>query len=237
MRQLDVKSFGALVNQLTELTRKLRTGSALLGESGNPKFSQDIESVAKELFSALDPKLFFRANLFLNEGKTTVEKTFLKILRDKPELVKLGLSNLSTLKNHRIEMASRKLSLVDDLPEEEMANALEQGLSELDVQEVAEIINLTSILVNRIFSLKPELLHSLATQLVGSLDIDELKDATELFNSGVGEALKPLGRAVLPGLIKNFCEYFASEDDEYEDEVEEARVILKNFIMGDEVQS
>lgn len=235
MRELDIKTIGALGNQLAELMRKLHTGSALLGEAGEPRFSTDLRTMAQELLSTLDADLLLGAQNYFRDGKQTVSNTFLALLQSRPELVKQRIENRAESANRRVALGHAELSLLEELDDETFGHTATQGTSQMDIQAVAEIVNLTSTLVNRVSDLKPELLPSLATQLADSLDLYEVQESTRNLANGLGDSLKPLGRAVLPSVIKGVCEALAPDDDEYEDEVEQARFALRDLLLGKEV--
>lgn len=235
LRQVDAKAIGVLINEITEITRKLHTGSALLGEAGEPRFASDFREMLEMLFSSLDAKLLLDTQTRLADGKQTVNKAILDILRDRPELIKDILTNKAKATTHRAGFTFSKLSLLDELSDDEFADTMVDGLSELELQEIAEIVNLTSTLVNRLANLKPELLGSVATQLAGSIDPYEIQKSTKIITAGVSESFKPIARAVLPSIIKGVCECLRPDDDEFEDEAEQTRAALRELLLGSEV--
>ena len=237
LREIDGQTIGRLINEVNELIRKLSTGSALLGEPGNPLFPQDLSRILEDALSTLDGELFWKARIAISEGKESVNKTIVDALRNNPELIMLQLDRLSALGNCRIRAMSRKMEFVEGLPEEDVADAVSRGISEFDAQEMGEIFNLMALLANRMRKLKPELAPALVAQFVDSLDLSELQDTIKWIVDDLSEALRPLARVFIPQLVKGVCGWLTPEDDDNNEEVEMAINQIRSLLQNEEFRS
>ena len=123
------------------------------------------------------------------------------------------------------------------VPDDDMAVALEEGLSDLDLQELGEIVNLSGVLVNRLMALKPELIGSLAEQAVASLDMAEIETALSDILKATGPPLRPFWRAVLPQILSETCRILEPAEDECEERMTEVRQQLRSLLVGEAVPS
>jgi hypothetical protein len=237
LREIDGQTIGRLINEINELIRKLSTGSALLGEPGNPLFPQDLSRILEDALGTLDGDLLWKARVAVSEGKASVNKTIVDALRDNPELLMLRLDHLSALGNCRVRAISRKMDLIEGLPEEDVADAVSRGISEFDAQEMGEILNLIALLANRIRKLKPELAPALVAQFVDSLDLNEMKDTIKWIVDDLSEALRPLARVFIPQLVKGFCGWLTPEDDDNMEEVGMAVNQIRSLLQNEELRS
>ena len=105
----------------------------------------------------------------------------------------------------------------------------------METQDLAEVVNLFFLFINKISDLKPALIPGLVTQFVDALDLYEVNDGLELFIENVGEALIPMERVIVPKVVKHLCTVLAPRDDDYEQEAAEARNMLRALLLGEEV--
>jgi len=234
LRKVDGGNLGRSVNEILELVRSIHTGSALIGDPGIPKFFHDLSALLEDASRHIDGGLLAKARVALSEDREVIAGVTVNILKENPDLWLKQLERYSDMMNPGIRSKSNRLSALDEFPDDDLADAVDTGLSDIDMQEVAEIANLFAAMVNRVHSLKPELVKQLATQLSGSLDLFEVKEAAERLIDDVGDAFTPIGRAILPQAIKTICRMMAPADDEYENEMTEARDMLRSVLMGEE---
>lgn len=236
-RTVNGKSVGNLLNQVSELVRKLHTGSALLGESGTTQLPMDLTRFLEDLLSVLDGELMWKAKVAFEEEKEIVTKVFYQVMKENPERLERRMIRYSSLKNAQIRTLLHHMSVMTKLPEKAVADAAETGLSAVETQDIAEVVNLFFLFINKISFLKPSLLPGLVTQFVDALDLYEVNDGLEQLVGTVGEALIPLERVILPKLVKHVCRALEPRDDDYEDEAAEARGLLRSLLLGEEVNS
>jgi hypothetical protein len=237
LREIDGQKIGELINEVTELVRKLSTGSALLGEPGNPLFPQDMTRILEDALSTIDVELFGKARVAITEAKESVNNSIVQAFRNNPELIMLQLVGLSAPNNVRARAMRRKMELIEGLPEEEVADAISRGVSALDVQEMGEVLNLMALLGNRMRKLKPDLVSALVVQLVDSLDLSELQDTVKWLVDDLGAALKPLARVLVPQLVRGVCGWLTPEADENKEEVEMAIHEICTLLQNKEFRS
>ena len=237
LRQINGRAIGQCVNEITELTRKIHTGSALIGEPGSPQFPQDVSRLIEEAAECVHGDILAKARVALAEYKGEIAKAVTDAKKTNPELWMEQIKRYAGVKNPGFRSNSYRLSALEELPREDLADAVSEGMSDLEIQEVGEIVNLTSMLFNRIRGLRPDLVKSLMTQFADSLDPFEFQEAVQGMFADMTDTMWPVGRVVLPEMVKAVCGIMEPEDDEYEDNMAEARSMLRSLLIGEEVRS
>lgn len=222
-RNIDAENIGRGINELSELVRKIDTGSSLIGDSGVSGFSREISEFVKKITASVDVEKLMRAREGIAAGKETVSAALLNALQDKPEAVLEAIRRSPVLYSPSIKSLGMKTRLLNEIPEEDLAEAFSQTLSNTDYTEIADIANLISLLANRMRNLKPGLFPSVVSQVVDSLDLDECEEAASGIMNDIGEILKPIGQAVVPHLITAVCNWLMPDENHYGDAPEKAR--------------
>ena len=237
VRSVDGQSFGAALNELTELVRKIHTGSALIGEPGAPRLQEDLRQLAEGIAEQLDSRTYWAARVALAEDKEVLRRSLVAVLADHPDVITEGIKTYAARQNPVWRTRRQGLEALDAVPGDDLGTALEEGLSELDLQELGEIVNLSGVLANRLMALKPELIGSLAEQVVASLDMAEIETALSDILKATGPPLRPIWRAVLPEILSETCRILEPAEDEYEERMTEVRQQLRSLLVGEAVPS
>jgi hypothetical protein len=237
VRSLDGQSFGAALNELTELVRKIHTGSALIGEPGAPRLQEDLRQLAAGIAKQLDSRTYWAARVALAEDKEVLRRSLVAVLADHPDVITEGIKTYAARKNPVWRTRRQGLEALDAVPDDDLRPALEEGLTDLDMQELGEIVNLSGVLTNRLMALKPELIGSLAEQVVASLDMAEVETALSDILKATGPPLRPIWRAVLPEILSETCRILEPAEDEYEERMTEVRQQLRSLLVGEAVPS
>jgi len=236
-RELDGNTLGKLLNNVTEVIRQIHTGSALVGESGAPRFTMDLSGKTREVLEKTDPKLFIKARNALIDGKETLIKTFMDIAAENPEFLVHQLNHLSVNRNSKTRILKQKIELLEDLPEDVSIDALEKGLANWTTYDLADIVNSLSRIANTLHHSKPEVLTSLLSEFVGSLDLYEIEESLRWLAKDMGQVVRPLARTVTPIIIKEFCGFFTPEDDGQDEALQESLEMLRGIILKEEERS
>ncbi len=133
--------------------------------------------------------------------------------------------------NIHLKSLNARLAEWDAVDDEEMAKSFAQHIAAYDVQEIAEVLNSTLKIINRLGDERPAIFSEFTVQLVNAIDDYELAETAKRIFNGVSEEFKPAARAFVPGLITWFCDVLQPEDDEYEDEAEKARDALRSLLV------
>jgi hypothetical protein len=237
VRSLDGQSFGAALNELTELVRKIHTGSALIGEPGAPRLQEDLRQLAEGIAEQLDSRTYWAARVALAEDKEVLRRSLAAVLADHPDVITEGIKTYAARQNPVWRTRRQGLEALEAVPDDDLGNALEEGVSDLDLQELGEIVNLSGVLANRLMALKPELIGSLAEQVVASLDMAEVETALSDILKATGPPLRPIWRAVLPEILSETCRILEPAEDEYEERMTEVRQQLRSLLVGEAVPS
>lgn len=236
LMEIKEEEIATLLNELTEISRKINVGSALLGEPGLPHLETALTIKIEAIVSKMDPKLFWKGKIALARLKAAVDDAMAEAVSNDPEFLKLSMINGPELSNIRLRSKNRNLAFLETLDEEELETVLQSKLLAVDTEEAAEWVNGLTSVVNRLWDQNPAIFTKFARQFLNSLDQDELAfTVTHLFEE-IGEDLKPVARTFVPGLVEWVCDVLAPADDEYEEHAQRARNALGSLLMPKEVQ-
>jgi hypothetical protein len=203
---IDGREIGQLANAVMEMMRQLHTGSLLQGESGVPQFQMDLTTKLREIMSGIDPELLCKAKVIAAENAEERANAIADILEENPALVFDLVSRFSSLKNPRIRTTRRRIRVYENLLKGEFAEAIAKGLSEIDTQEVGDIVNALLQMFNKVHAEKPDFFPRLFADLCMNINTNELKTAVEWIMRDVNEGLKPIANEVLPVLLNGLSE-------------------------------
>jgi len=234
IRELNTPAIAGVFNELTEIARKIHTGSALLGDPGVPELPKVLSQLIDAVIQKTDPATFWKARIALAETRAAIGQAVTASVHNQPALKRLGMMKSAEIANIRLHALNRRLAEWDSETDAEMADAFADHLAAWDVQELAEMGNNLLRIFNRLGNQKPELFADIVGQFVNALDPFELSDAASRVLNGPGAALLPLTRAVVPKLVVWMCGVLEPRDDEYEADAEDARAALRRLLMKEE---
>lgn len=222
MKDIDGKAIGKFVNTNHELLRKIHTGSALLGPPGHPEFTAELTNKLKEVVSAIDTEILWKGRQAIAEVKDATSNARFTLLRDNPDLLARYLEEAPVLLNARIRSMQTTVSLLEEFDNEEMARAVANGVLRLDLQDLAEVLNLYASVANRVQKKKPDLAMNILESFAYSVDIKEVDEAIKWIAKDVATSFKPIIRAMAPHIIEGVCECLAPENDSEQEGVDRA---------------
>jgi hypothetical protein len=238
-RDLDGRNIGMFVNELSEFVRKSHTGSALIGDTSSPKFPDDLSRLLEEILNTIDVKLLWKGLDAVRDGRGSINKVWLDLLKDHPEMVVEMLKRYPSALNSVINGMNRKVALVEALSEEEVAEVAQEEISAIDVSDFADTINMLCMTANGIRKQKPDIITSMISQFVNSLDLFELEDTLKWVAKDVLDEFKPVGRLIAPQIVLMLSEWLAPDenDDGYDEETEKALNALQARLLNREGRS
>jgi hypothetical protein len=189
---IDGKAIGELTNGILELARQIHTGSLLQGESGVSHFQLDLTKKLREIFSGIDPVLYGKVKVIGSEHHEERANAVADIMMENPDLVLGLLAKYSAIQNPKIRKIGKKISVYESLPQEEFGEALSDGISQIDTQGIAGIVNSALRLVNEVHENKPEVFSGVIRDIMNAIDEDELKTATQWIFKDIRDAIKPI---------------------------------------------
>jgi phage host-nuclease inhibitor protein Gam len=234
-REINTDSVANVLNQLTEIVRKIHTGSALLGEPGAPQLPKVLSKMIEDIVDQTDPITLWKAKIALAETKATIDQAVAASVSSKPNFKHLSMIMGPEITNIRLKSLNTRMAQWDAEDDEEMAKSFAQHLAAYDLQEIGEVINNALRIINRIGDEKPAIFTEFAAQLTNAIDDFELAETAKRFFNGVSKEFKPIARAVVPGLVTWICDVIKPEDDEYEDDAARARDALRSLFATEEV--
>jgi len=230
VRELNGKEIGKLTNTLTELLRRLHTGSYLLARGGKPLFEIYLTNFLKDALGEIDPDIFTKARVALAEDAETIAKSMAEVLSENEKHLFASLAAYSALENPKIRAQAVKMSLYEDADPEKFTEAAAAGISDLDTQIMAENVNAALRIINNLHEARPQLFATLLRGFADSADEDELAKTARWLVPELVSSFKTLAPAVMPSLINGFCEMVEAD---HSGEMKKAIGNLRAVMMGD----
>ncbi len=235
VKDFDSDSAIDLIGEILELSRKILTGSALIGDPGAPRITGDIVNLVKRMEESQDETVFYRSKLALFREKTEINNLIHASLYENKDRLNRKIVFETTKRNIKFQHINHDLSLVDNLSDAEFKKIIDSISSEFDNREFSELIEQVLRILERTIQVQPDLLPQLIEQLTQQLDPLQLQDLMSEISENTGKALNPLGRAIIPKLVVGVCHYLSPADDEFEEGAREARKALRTLFAGEEV--
>lgn len=233
MRDIDMKKISGLINELSELVRKIHTGSALIGEPGRPAIPEVFEEMSIELTDSINIPLLLKAGLMLGEIKEQIKASISGTVNSHQGLLAEKIMNSF---RHSSSAAARMEKSLDSIEknfnDRDLTDLISAGIAEIDVQELAENINRICELINRIHETDPDIIRGPLTQFFSSIDPYESAEAIRRTFDDIAESVKPAAPVILPPLLKGIGDIINSARDENPHEMDEALRTLKEAMKG-----
>jgi hypothetical protein len=229
--EIDGKKIGLLINELSEMVRKIHTGSVLLGEPGKPQSANTLSRLTLETMSTIDINLLLKTKNSLAEIKEMALQNFIDMLEQSPELSREFFQSHFVSMITSIRKWSRKADAFERLfSDEDIAREFAKGMGEIDAQEAANTINRLCGILNRVHSASPGIIQNTLSQTVNSVDANEVGDTVRWFTEDIVKSLKPVASEVLPPLIRGIADLLRPDPASTSKEIEEALAYLKSAI-------
>jgi hypothetical protein len=230
IKGIDGKDTAQLANTVMEITRRLHTGSLLLGKGGRPLFQIYLTDHLKDCFHEIDPELVRKMRIILAEDREAVAAAVSEALTDNPRILSAYLSSIGSVKNSAIRARSRTLRTVEEIGEEGLQAAISETMSDLDTYEIAELVNTACRVLNRIHDVKPDIVRTLVSGVADSMNHEDMEKTARWLIPDLVEATKPLAAAVMPVLIQGLTEMLRPaggfESAEHEEAIKNLKAAL-----------
>jgi hypothetical protein len=212
IKEFDIKFFAQMLDEVAELARKIHTGAALIGEPGADALSQQIRISFEKLTENVDANNLFKAKQAIEKIKNSVWNAWFDSVSESEDRFSQVIKLWFDKKNQAIRQTSKITSILDDIPDHQLPDTIGNQIHDLEMTEVAEIINQIVQLVLRLDLAAPDALHSVLFQWLESLDSDAIASLNEQLASPLMTALAPIIQKIVPHLIISFCDTIDSDD-------------------------
>ena len=186
--------------------RQLHTGSLLQGESGISQFQMELTNMLRDIAANIDPELITKMKIISSEHAEERIHAHTAVMEENPALVLGIISRMAEIKNPGIRALNRRVQFFEDLPQDLLAASIADGLTELDMQTLAEIVNTALSMFNQVHEEQPEFFSQLMGNFFMNVDSDTLKTATQWLVRDLVDGLRPLAGDVLPVLAEGLSE-------------------------------
>jgi hypothetical protein len=201
-----------LINSVSEVIRRVHTGSLLLGKGGKPLFQIYLTDLLHDCLSEMDPELAKKIRIIFAQDREAIANAMAEALTDNPEIILSYLASLGSVTTSDIKAQSRKLGVVEEIDPDSLKAALSESMSDLDTYEIAGLVNTVCRVVNRIHDAKPDIVSNALSGVVDSVDSEEVKRTVQWLVPDVVDAIKPLATTVMPQLIKSLSELISPDE-------------------------
>ncbi len=233
--EIDTNSISRMVNGMAEMTRRIHVGSALLGEPGSPEFPKAFTDIARNIVEGLDHEILWKARTAMAEAREEVKNAVSDAVAENPDMMAGDIATRTAVTNAGIRAASRRAAALEAQPPETIDEAMAKAMAGLDVQEIAEIINIYATLFNRMLAASPGILSEKIDAFADSLDVDEISDLLETVGQYAGNALLSIARSAVPHIAKGFFSALAPGNGPSENIAKEARDLMASLLKNGEV--
>ncbi len=203
---LDAEALSELVNHKNELIRMLYIGDMLQGDGKTTALETAITNKGREVFRDIDPDTFSKKKAGTTGLTETVHKSLRQSMADYPELLHKVITHQALPFNARIRSLQATLTLLLDLPEELLAQSLADAIDSLSSDELSEAFGSTLTIMQTVHKHQPGTLGKLLTNIVKTIDDDDLTAAADIFFQEAVKAVKPLAGTVMPPLLNGLAE-------------------------------
>jgi hypothetical protein len=201
-----------LINSLSEVIRRVHTGSLLLGKGGKPLFQIYLTDLLHDCLSEMDPELAKKIRIIFAQDREAIANAMAEALTDNPEIILSYLASLGSVTTSDIKAQSRKLGVVEEIDPDSLKAALSESMSDLDTYEIAGLVNTVCRVANRIHDAKPDIVSNTLSGVVDSVDSEEIKRTLQWVVPDMVDAIKPLATTVMPLFIKSLSELISPDE-------------------------
>jgi len=228
VRDVDGKSIGSLVNQVSEIVRKIHTGSALIGDRGGHAVPAAVSSLAAETLKEVDVLLLLKSQGMLRELRDLLRISVIEVLEGDPAIAAdFFQSHFRSLASW-VRAWSRKADTFERIfSDEDVAREFARGMSELDPQVMATALSGICNLFNQVRRLSPGTIRNFLSQFFSALDEQVVGGTARWLVDDIVQSMKPMAQEIMPPVISGIAELIAP-DGVMSDEMRDACGKLKN---------
>lgn len=230
------ENVGKLINEVSELVRKLHTGSALIGDQGRPKLPETVSFLAGNVLGSVDTELLLKAWNCVDDISEQLGGSAAVLLEKNPGLAREMVRRRFRQAGAVVRKWNRKIDTLETtFSDDEIAGELERAIAEIDPQQCADSVNRICAILNRVHEAKPGLLKNAMTQAVQSLDEYETGETFRRITGDIVGSLKPVAPEVMPAVVRGFADLLRAGDNG-SGEMREALEYLRDTLNGKEVR-
>ncbi len=214
MNLVNANAVGELANHKNELIRMVHVGNLLQGDGKTPAFQTTISKKADEVFKIIDPVILRKMMLGRAEIKEAFQNGIHSSLSDYPELIKETM--IAKAKNHNSKMRIKKKKLENllGLEKNDLAASVAESIESIDAYGISEVISIFLSIVNMIYENQPEKINRLLSDIVMTIDSDELESALKNSLQIFADTLKPGIPSIVPKFIDGMCDLLSGGKSE-----------------------
>lgn len=206
IRGLDGSQTAKLINTVSEVIRRLHTGSLLLGKGGKPLMQHYLTDLFKNCLSGLDAELMRKLHIIFSEDRLSIANAVSDAMTDNPAIILSHIASLGSVQNSSVKARARRFRIYEEINQTGFNAAIRESVSDLDTYEIAELVNGACRVLNRVHAVKPDILSNLACGVVDSIDPGEIEKTLKWLVPDLVQAVKPLAPVIMPGLIRGLSE-------------------------------
>jgi hypothetical protein len=235
IKDIKPETIALLLNESNELSRKILTGSALLSDSGDSKLSTVLAGKTAAVYKELDFGLMVKAGDMLTKTKEQYTDALVEAAKRHPEQATAYFRRLIKPVIEAPHAWNRNMAIVEELlTDDQIAEEVAKGISDIDVQELAETANRFLAMVNSISPLLAAKGIDPMDQFVASLDPFEVSETFKMVTDNAVKSLKPIAHDIMPHLVRGVTELLRPETDRRNTELETALAEFRSVLFAEE---
>jgi len=228
VRDVDGKSIGSLVNQVSEIVRKIHTGGALIGDRGGHAVPAAVSRLAAEILNEVDVLLLLKSRGMLRELRDQLRVSVIEVLEGNPDIAADFFQGHFRSLASWVRAWSQKAGTFERIfSDEDVAREFARGMGELDPQEMATAVSGICNLFNQVRRLSPGTIRNFLSQFFSALDERMVGDTARWLIDDIVQSMKPVAPEIMPPVMTGLAELIAP-DGVMSDDMRDACRKLKN---------
>lgn len=232
MGLLDGPSIGKMLNNNNEMIRLINTGNKLQSEGEKTLFEIAYEQKATEVLKELDPSVYSKMKTGKAELSESFQKGLIQSLSSTPELLKKILEAKALVANSNTRVLKNKLSLLLNLSENDFSESISNYIQSVSTDDLSETVSLFISILSKTQETNPGLIGKFLSDLLTSIDTDDLEDISEELVKEFMQAISPLLSVSMPHIVNGVSDLLLNSIEDHPDELPTALSrlfgILKN---------
>lgn len=214
IQQIDGEALVRVLNKKNELIRMIHIGSLLEGDGNISNLEAALHEKFRSGMEDIDSEAYFKMRVGEISNSSAVDSAKINALKDVPELVRKQISLAPHIQNTKIQMARKKVALLENLDEEECAADITDALSQLDAEAFSDLINQVLERFHDIREKESDIVTRFLTRIATDIDIELLESCSRYVVEDILKSLGPVLSGVAPVILKGLLDLLKPNGEE-----------------------
>lgn len=188
LEDVDQEEVGGLVNALSDFIITLHRGNLVLGRD-EPRFKDVLRRMSRRLVDNVDGERLKEAVVALGEDGKVIGEIVSEYLYATPESTAQVARVLYVAVNSALRTTAEFLRRFAELPPEDVRRIVSHYREAFHPRELARVVNYNAVILNKAFTVRPDLVKETLEDFLSGLDRKEAADAGKALLRQTAEAL------------------------------------------------